>query len=290
MDLRRLERDISRGSVDAAFRVAAAEGRVPTGLAEKALLVLRRDYSRMVQRLAAGIGPNGRLQELREVAAAVARSQFVTLVPWLAMSDLGTIDPGDARHGRTEMRRKAALDVLLHNVREELADIMEDRRSWNAAWNVLRDVMDAAADARFGAGWVGSHIDAARRPPNTAFVYSYANRNGWTQRHERAFAGRISGWELATLREADERFIPEQVDLTPLQGGLQGAMLADFDHPWHEFQRVGLVDDEPDDVRDIHDFVREFVAKEWDGEAAMDRILRASRTRSAPTSDDEDDE
>lgn len=285
MDLRRLERDISRGGVDAAFRVASMDEAAPPGALAKAKRLLHGAYRQEVAEAAAVIWPHGAFKDFRAAADVVKRSRFVVEFPWLVMSDLGTIDDGDSASARTGSEAARQLEKTVSPVRPR------DRRQSAAFSIMLRDVMDAAADARLSSGRTGVALllSDARRPPCTTLIYAYVDRLGRKNSLTRTFDGRISGGELKELQRPGRRFVPEQVGLPPLQGRGSGGPDPEYDHPWHEFERAYLSGadltgvDEDDEARSIGDFVLEFSAKEWDVEAAMGRLAawrrRPQRTR-----------
>lgn len=279
MDPRRLERDIARGSVDAAFRVASMDEAVPPDLLAKAKRLLHGAYRQDVAEAAAVIWPHGTSNDFRAAADMAMRSRFVVEFPWLVMSDLGTIDDGDSASARTRSEAARHLEKIVPPARPR------DRRQSAAFSIMLRDVMDAAADARLGSGWTGVALllSDARRPPCTTLIYAYVDRIGRKSSLTHTFRGRISGGELKELQRAGRRFVPEQVGLPPLQGRGSGGPDPEYDHPWHEFERAYLSGNASDDARGIGDFVLEFSAEEWDGEAAMSRLAawrrRSHRTR-----------
>jgi len=101
---------------------------------------------------------------------------------------------------------------------------------------------------------------------NTKFEYLYRDASNYKQFASVVFAGEITDEERDLLLdnlEDGENFIPSDVGLEDLQPRMVSYPSTD-DHVWHEIEIITLVDDEPTQPLNIHEFVEKFKDVEWD--------------------------
>ena len=85
---------------------------------------------------------------------------------------------------------------------------------------------------------------------NTKISYMYRDADNYKAYNDEVFAGILMSFQVKEIMskcDSDNHFIPEQVDMVPLQKQLQCYDTKDWDvdHPWHELLEIEQVDIQP---------------------------------------------